>query len=120
MVQHSINICLWTLYPLQNFILLYKIEHQCIRMLNNNGIELHWMNFSSPFVECLKDVEILYWAGETFYLSPDVNKELSISWIPTPLTMPNIYIYLSLPTILTHSTLLHQYLQHNKCFLAEH
>ena len=34
--------------------------------------------------------------------------------------MPNIYIYLSLPTILTQSSLMHQYLQHNKCSLPEH
>ena len=89
-------------------------------MLNNNGTELQWMNFFSPFVGCLKDMEILYWAGETSYLSPDVNKELNISWISTLLPKPNIYIYLSLPTILTHSSLLHQYLQHNKCSLTEH
>ena len=27
LLQHSINICLWTLYILQNFNLLYEIEY---------------------------------------------------------------------------------------------
>lgn len=121
LLQHSINLCTFTLYPLSNFSVLFEVEPQHVCLAGNNVTELGLMGMFAPFSGCLQHLEILYWNGDVYYLVPDLVNDVHFTWVPQYLPIPSVYVFLpTLTSILNESEQLSQQLQKNQRQLAEH
>lgn len=120
LLSHSGNLCTLTIFPIANFSVLYEIEPQHICLASANAAELAAMGLPSPFPGCLRHLELLHWNGDVLYLTPNLEADVSLAWIPRRLQLPATYIHLSLARILQNSQLLQSHLDRNAQSLAEH
>ena len=59
LLTHAINVCHFTVFPVANYSVLYKIQSQR---------DLICMELPSPFVGCIEYLEVLFWFDEVFFL----------------------------------------------------
>ncbi|KAF6321291.1 hypothetical protein mRhiFer1_008421 [Rhinolophus ferrumequinum] len=117
LLSHSVHLCTLTIFPIASFSVLYEIEPQHICLASSNAVKLAAKGLLSPFSGCLQHLELLHWNGNVFYLTPDLETDISLTWIPWQLQPPAT---LSLTQILQKSQHLQTHLDHNAQSLAEH
>ena len=70
LLHHSSDLCILTLFPVNNYSALYEIEVQHICLVSNNQTEMAVLGAEAPYSGCLQHLEVPHWQGDVFYLSP--------------------------------------------------
>ncbi|XP_068919915.1 uncharacterized protein [Petaurus breviceps papuanus] len=121
LLPHSSNLCDLTLYPLNNFTMLYEVSSQYVCISSNNETDLASVSQLPPFSGCLTNVSFLHWQNEDYYFSPDRDVTVNLSWVPKPLPLPHVSLSLEpLIYVLNQSHDLKRLLEFNQRALNEH
>ena len=71
LLSHSSNLCDLTIYPVNNFSMIYEVSAQHICISSNNFADLIFVGIVYvPFSGCIFNVSFLHWQGDDFLLFP--------------------------------------------------
>ena len=70
----------------------------------------------APYSGCLQHLEVLHWQGDVVRVD-----DVSLTWVPKPLSLPSVYMYLyPLIVLIKNSTLMQKLLDENQNQLNQH